>query len=36
MHERELDKSDVSLLLQVAEIVSMQALPDGLKRLMLQ
>ena len=32
VHDKELDRSDVSLLLQVAEIVPMQALPEGLKR----
>jgi hypothetical protein len=32
VHEKELDRSDVSLLLQVAEIVPMQALAEGLKR----
>jgi hypothetical protein len=36
VHDKELEPSDVSLLLQVAEIVPMQALPKGLSRLMLQ
>jgi hypothetical protein len=36
VHDKELESSDVSLLLQVAEIVPMQALPTGLSRLMLQ
>jgi hypothetical protein len=32
VHERELDRSDVSLLLQVADIVPMQSLAEGLRR----
>jgi hypothetical protein len=36
VHDKGLDPSDVSLLLQVAEIIPMQALSGGLKRLMLQ
>ena len=32
VHEKELDASDASLLLQVAEIVPVKALPEGLKR----
>ncbi|MBR0974903.1 hypothetical protein [Bradyrhizobium japonicum] len=36
VHDKGLDAGDVSLLLQVAEIVPMQALSGGLKRLMLQ
>lgn len=36
VHDKGLDPSDVSLLLQVAEIGPLQALSGGLKRLMLQ
>jgi hypothetical protein len=32
VHEKELDAGDASLLLQVAEIVPVKALPEGLKR----
>jgi hypothetical protein len=36
VHDRELERSDVSLLQQVADIVPMSALPKGLERLLLQ
>jgi hypothetical protein len=36
VHEKDLEPDDVSLLLQVADIVPVRALPDGLKRLALK